>query len=55
MGVATVRCTAGCACQPSELDAGWAQRASLLQMHSFQVSALGGAALTLLIAAAAAS
>ncbi|KAL4436103.1 hypothetical protein ABPG77_005551 [Micractinium sp. CCAP 211/92] len=38
MGTARVECRRGCSCPLSRLDATWAKRASLNQIHSFQVS-----------------
>lgn len=37
MGVAQVKCVAGCTCPTSELDGTWDTKASLLQIHRFKV------------------
>ena len=37
MGVAQVKCVAGCACPTTEIDGTWEARASLLQIHRFKV------------------
>lgn len=37
MGSAAVECVGGCACGRSTFDATWERRATLTQMHEFQV------------------
>ena len=37
MGTAKVECVAGCACAESRVDGTWERRATIMQMHEFQV------------------
>lgn len=41
MGTARVACFSGCRCRNTTIDGTWSKRASLMQHHSFEVSAQG--------------
>jgi hypothetical protein len=52
MGVATVACAAGCACEPRRLDAHHAQRESTLHLAALRVSAAPVCEITVTVEAA---